>query len=149
MLVPNVLVGTVEGLIFRVIALTSMMKGKGRLGQHLELGDHGDQDHFSDQQYNNGTRGSQSTPKGKGEGKLGKGGKGKGGKGKGFGSEMGVLDSHFGWQGTHPVRLEPLPELGSHLQPFRAAGSSPSGLFRKGHQKLGHDPSHYRTGSMS
>ena len=29
-----------------------------------------------------------------------KGGKGKGGKGKGFGSEIGVLDSHFGWQGT-------------------------------------------------
>ena len=59
-LVPKVLVGTVEGLIFSVIALTSMMKR--RLGQHLELGDRGDQDHFPDQQYNNGTRGSQSQP---------------------------------------------------------------------------------------
>ena len=58
-LVPKVLVGTVEGLIFSVIAFTSMMKGKRRLGQHLELGDRGDQDHFPDQQYNNGTRGSQ------------------------------------------------------------------------------------------
>ena len=64
-LVPKVLVGTVECLIFSVIALTSMMKGKRRLGQHLELGDRGDQDHFLDQQYNNGTRGSQSHPKAK------------------------------------------------------------------------------------
>ena len=59
-LVPKALVGTVERLTFSVLALTSMMKGKRRLGQHLELGDHGDQDHFPDQQYNNGTHGSQS-----------------------------------------------------------------------------------------
>ena len=65
MLVPKFLVGTVEGLIFSMIALTSMMKGKRRLGQHLELGDRRDQDHFPDQQYNNGTRGSQSQPKAK------------------------------------------------------------------------------------
>ena len=54
-LVAKVLVGTVEGLIFSVIALTSMMKGKRRLGQHLEIGDHGGQDHFPDttvQQWN-------------------------------------------------------------------------------------------------
>ena len=38
-LVPKVRVGTVEGLIFSVIALTSMMKGNRRLGLHLELGD--------------------------------------------------------------------------------------------------------------
>ena len=75
------------------------MKGKRRLGQHLELGDRGDQDHFPDQQYN-GTRGSQSQPKAKVKESQEKGGKGKGGKGKGFGSEIGVLDSHFGWQGT-------------------------------------------------
>ena len=109
-LVPKVLVGTVEGLIFSVIVLTSMMKGKRRLGQHLELRDRGDQDHFPNQQCKNGTRGSQSplsllppltlTQSDKGKGKSGKGGKGKGGKGKRFGSEIGVLDSHFGWQGT-------------------------------------------------
>ena len=42
---------TVESLIFSVIALKSMMTKKRSLRQHLELGDHGDKDHFPDQQY--------------------------------------------------------------------------------------------------
>ena len=51
-------------------------------------------------------------PKGKGKGKSGKGSKGKGGKGKGFGFEIGVLDSHFGWQGT------PLGHIQSDWSPY-------------------------------
>ena len=51
------------GLIFSVIALTKMMKGKRRLALW------GDQDHFPDQQYNNGTHGSGNSPKDQGKGK--------------------------------------------------------------------------------
>ena len=91
--------------------------------------------------------------KGKGKGKSGKGGKGKGGKSKVFGSEIGVLDSHFGWQGTHlwdtfsqivaPTRTWfPFAAFPRHFpwKPVRGprnctTGSSLSRLLWKRHQK--------------
>ena len=116
MLVPKVLVGTLKGLTFSVIALTSMMKGKRRLGQHLELGDRGAQDHFPDQQYNNGTRGSQSQPKAKVKESQEKEARAKVEKAKGLGPKLvcgiHILDARH-TSGTHSVRLEPPPELGS------------------------------------
>ena len=165
-LVPKVLVGTVEGLIFSVSALTSMMKGIGRLGQHLEPGDRGDQDHFPDQQYNNGTRRSQSAPKAKVKESQEKEARAKVEKAKGLGPKLvcwiHILDGKahlwdtFSQIGAPTRTWFPFTAFPRHLpwKPARGprnctAGSGLSRLLWKRHKKVGHDPSHHRTGSMS
>ena len=147
-------------------ARASMMKGKRRLGQHLKLGDRGDQDRFPDQQYNNGTNGSKKHPKGKGEGKSGKGGRAKVERAKGLGPNfvcwIHILDgkTHL-WNTSSQIGAPtrtwfPLAAFPRHFpwKPVRGprnctSGSSLSRLLWKRHQKLERDPSQYRTGSMS
>ena len=121
-LVAKVLVGTVEGLIFSVTALTSMMKGKRRLGWPTS----GDWRSWRPGPF----PGHNSTtmelvvpkaPKGKGKGKSVRR-QGQRWKRQRFWVRNWCVGFTF-WMarhasGTHPVRLELLPELGSQLQPF-------------------------------
>ena len=136
-------------------------EGKEKACQHLQLGDHGDQDHFPDQQYNNGTHGFQSLPKAKVKASQEKEARAKVERAKGLGPKL-VYWIHTSGGKAHlwdtssqigaPTRTcFPFAASPGHFpwKPVRGqrtctAGSSPSRLFWKGHQKLGHDPSQFR-----
>ena len=162
-LVPKVLVGTVESLIFGVIAFTSMMKGKRRLGQHLELGDRGDQDHFQDQQYNKQWNSwfPKPTPKAKVKESQEKEARAKVETVKVLGPKLvcwtHILDGKahlwdtFSQFGAPTQTWFPFAAFPRHfpLNPVRGPWNCTAGSSLLRHQTLGHDPSQYRTGSMS